>query len=373
MRIWKTWTAACAAGALAAALGAVAHAEGPGGPAMEFAMLGDDEMSPPMAFEFGPMPAMGDHDVTFLWAREGVDAQPVKNAPYSADAVTETTQTLADGNRIVRKTTSSVARDGEGRTRREHALPAMGPLLAPGVPAHNVFIHDPVAKTHWMLDTDHKIARRMGPMPPLPPLPPPPPGAPRANRPPAPPRPPMPPPPPDGVDAPEPPDATDAPIVEIERIELPPGAEGQGPAHFERHVTIERHGPGGPDGPWAGQRRPAKTEPLGKRTIEGVEAEGTRSVVTIPAGEMGNERPIEIVSERWYSPHLRTVVMSRHSDPRMGETVFRLTNVVQAEPDRSLFEVPSDYKVEKAKHQPMQDVIIRRGPRPGPPPPPPSE
>jgi hypothetical protein len=180
----------------------------------------------------------------------------------------------------------------------------------------------------------------------------------------------MPPAPPDAADAPEPPDA---PIVEVERFEVAPGAPGEGPGHFERHVTIEGHGPGGPGDGWAGNGRDARTEPLGKRTIEGVEAEGTRSVVTIPAGELGNERPIEIVSERWYSPHLRTVVMSRHSDPRMGETVYRLTNVVQAEPDRSLFEVPSDYKVEKARHSPMHDVIIRRGPRRPDATPPPSE
>jgi hypothetical protein len=51
-----------------------------------------------------------------------------------------------------------------------------------------------------------------------------------------------------------------------------------------------------------------------------------RTTITIPAGEIGNERAIEIVSERWYSPELQLVVMTRHSDPRTGETVYRLTN-----------------------------------------------
>ena len=91
----------------------------------------------------------------------------------------------------------------------------------------------------------------------------------------------------------------------------------------------------------------AKTEELGTRTIEGVEAQGTRTTVTIPAGEIGNERPIEIVSERWYSNELQTVVMSRHADPRFGETTYRLANVSRAEPDKALFEVPSDYTVEE--------------------------
>ena len=88
-------------------------------------------------------------------------------------------------------------------------------------------------------------------------------------------------------------------------------------------------------------------EQLGKQNIEGVEAEGTRTTVTIPAGEIGNERPIEIVSERWYSPELQLVVMTRHSDPRFGETTYKLTNINRTEPAKSLFEVPSDYTIKE--------------------------
>ena len=88
-----------------------------------------------------------------------------------------------------------------------------------------------------------------------------------------------------------------------------------------------------------------KKESLGKQTIEGVEAEGTRITTTIPAGEIGNELPIEIVSESWFSSELHTVVLTRHSDPRFGESTYRLTNINRSEPARSLFEVPSDYTV----------------------------
>src|SRR5262245_45665642 len=91
-----------------------------------------------------------------------------------------------------------------------------------------------------------------------------------------------------------------------------------------------------------------KTESLGKQTIEGIEAEGARSVITIPEGRIGNDRPIEIISERWYSPELQTVVLSKHNDPRFGESVYRLTNINRAEPAQTLFEVPADYKVEEA-------------------------
>lgn len=96
-----------------------------------------------------------------------------------------------------------------------------------------------------------------------------------------------------------------------------------------------------------GERVKPVRESLGKQTIEGVETEGTRTTITFPAGVMGNERPINIVSERWYSPELQTVVLSKNSDPRFGETTYRLTNINRSEPARTLFEVPTDYTVKE--------------------------
>lgn len=90
----------------------------------------------------------------------------------------------------------------------------------------------------------------------------------------------------------------------------------------------------------------AKTESLGTKPVEGVTAVGTRTTVTIPAGQEGNERPMQTVTESWYSPDLQMVVLFKRSDPRTGETVTRYTNIVRAEPAHSLFEVPSDYKIE---------------------------
>jgi len=89
----------------------------------------------------------------------------------------------------------------------------------------------------------------------------------------------------------------------------------------------------------------SKDESLGAQTIEGVRAEGMRTTVTLPAGSIGNDLPIDIVSERWYSPELQTVVMTKRNDPRMGETVYQLTNLSRNEPARSLFEAPADYTV----------------------------
>jgi hypothetical protein len=89
----------------------------------------------------------------------------------------------------------------------------------------------------------------------------------------------------------------------------------------------------------------AKKESLGKQTIEGVEAEGTRWTRTIPAHEIGNTLPIEIVNESWYSHELQVMVMTKHRDPRTGEVTWRLTNIRRSEPDRSLFQIPADYTV----------------------------
>jgi len=79
--------------------------------------------------------------------------------------------------------------------------------------------------------------------------------------------------------------------------------------------------------------------------MEGVEAQGTRTTMTIPSGTFGNERPIEIVSEIWFSPALHTAVLTKRIDPRMGETIMRLTNIRLEEPDPSLFQIPPDYTV----------------------------
>jgi hypothetical protein len=90
-----------------------------------------------------------------------------------------------------------------------------------------------------------------------------------------------------------------------------------------------------------------KKESLGKQAIEGVECTGTKETATIPAGAVGNERAIETVTERWYSPELQLEIMTKTTDPRFGETTYRLGNIVRAEQPKSLFEVPADYKLEE--------------------------
>jgi hypothetical protein len=254
---------------------------------------------------------------SYISSEFSFDGAVVKNAPYSAEAVSETTQRLADGNRISQKSTTQMYRDSEGRTRREETLGAIGPWASGSEPVRTVFINDPVSKTNWVLDSRAKVARKM-PMPEVHTLPAP------AN----------------GQQA----GAAGAITVQgdfVKRVGVTTGNVAFGVA-------------GVPGPPLAGitmampaipMGENAKTESLGTQVIEGIRADGTRSTMTIPANAMGNDLPIEIVSERWYSPDLQTVVTSKRSDPRMGETVYRLTNVSRNEPSRSLFDVPADYTV----------------------------
>ncbi len=101
---------------------------------------------------------------------------------------------------------------------------------------------------------------------------------------------------------------------------------------------------------WAGSNAAnLKTEQLGTKTISGLQAVGTRMTRTIPAGEIGNQNPIEVITERWYSSDLQLTLLETHSDPMMGTMTIKLVNVNRGEPDASLFQVPSDYKLMSGK------------------------
>ncbi len=88
--------------------------------------------------------------------------EAVLGAPFSAETVTETIQNLADGNRIERRTMSTIARDGHGRIRREQALPAIGPVV-PAPEVRIVTISDPAERVLYLLDSARKTATKSRP------------------------------------------------------------------------------------------------------------------------------------------------------------------------------------------------------------------
>lgn len=287
-------------------------------PDREFTFEMEREMQSPE----GPPPPGLPGDFVFLATEMSFGGKVVKGAPYSAQAITESVQTLSDGNRIVNKSTAAIYRDSEGRTRREQTLRAIGSFANGGEAPQTIFISDPVAGTSYALDPRTHVARKMPPMHFKFDFKVPPPFGDKAGA------------------LPEAPpiERVEPGQVEIERAEIAVAAAPN--ANFM----------------WGWGNHVASTESLGKQNVEGVEAEGTRSTVTIPAGEIGNERPIEIVNERWYSSELQTVVMTRHSDPRFGESSYRLTNIDRSEPAKSLFEVSADYTLKSGAVIPGDSV-----------------
>jgi hypothetical protein len=264
----------------------------------------------------------------------------VKGAPYSADEVNETNQVLADGTRIHREIKTSVFRDSEGRMRRETP--------------ENITITDPVANVTYILNpktmTGQKLQmatgnftflRNSGP------------GAALTST-------------PATFTVTSDNDGPVSVIVNGEKLDEKAMAEAMAKAKESGHtVTYERRitttdGPGsiavvaggasvGGMVMAASARRRVAGEPLGKQMIEGVSAEGTRHITTIDAGAIGNDRPISVTSESWYSEDLQMQVMSKRTDPRTGDETFRMTNIRRGEPGGYLFQPPAGYQINERK------------------------
>jgi hypothetical protein len=235
----------------------------------------------------------GPGDFAFVRPEFGLAGKLVKGAPYAAQAVTQYNQTLADGNHIQRTTTASVARDSEGRTRTERSVGAIGQMTGSGGSLKATFINDPVAGTSYVLDANRHTARQM-------------------------------------------------PAMTNRRHQEQAGVQGAGGSSRS-----------GTESARAGMRQRAmaglKTEDLGTQVIDGLAVQGKRVSHTITAAQASSERNIEVVTETWYSPELQMVVMSKTSDPRFGESVYKLTNISRAEPDPALFKVPSDYQLQQGR------------------------
>ena len=254
----------------------------------------------PQTGAVAPLPVVaGSPDVDFISMPIGLGGETVTGAPYSAEAVTAVAQTLADGNRISRESKAAVYRDTAGRTRREEGLAIIGAAVGGPEDRQQVQITDPQAGITYILDMRNRTAHKLT--------------VPKVAL----------------AQASAPSAAAGAGTFELPLPPPPPGS--QGTVFFRRGVFANS--------------KPPIVEHLGRQIVEGIEAEGTRSTTTIPAGQIGNELPLHIVSERWVSPELKVLVLSRQTDPRFGETAYRLTNIVRAEPSPDLFEPPPEFTV----------------------------
>src|ERR1035441_6835882 len=273
-----------------------------------------------------------------------VKGMTVIGAPYSGEEVNEATQTLADGTRIHRETKTTVYRDSQGRTRRE----------APD----NITITDPAASVTYFLDpktmTGQKLTMvggsytimRSGSF-----------GGSLA------------PPGPSSFTMTSSADGPASITLNVNGVPLDDKAVAEAMAKakasgstqtiaYERREVTTAVGSGGGSGIGVGGAaggvfglaiKKTAGESLGKQMMEGVNAEGTRYVSTIDVGAIGNDRPIQISSESWYSADLQMVIMSKHSDPRTGDESFRVTNISRGEPAAYLFQLPVGYQIGERK------------------------
>jgi hypothetical protein len=247
--------------------------------------------------------------ISFDQAKIAVQTRTIANAPYSGETAIETVQVLGDGNRIVRKSTTRICRDSAGRTRQETvSADGQTTMVAINDPATGVsYTFEPGTNTATrsnMMIVRH-VTKKDGSSETV-----------TSSA--------------DAVTA-----SADRTRVESEltaRVTLAEGAAGV--------MTMRVTQDGAP-----GVKGETTSEDLGQQTIDGVLAKGTRTTTLIPAGAIGNEQPLRVVSEEWFSPDLQVLVLTKHSDPRVGETTYRLTNVTRAEPAHSLFELPAGYTV----------------------------
>ena len=261
--------------------------------------------------DFGPMAGMG--------LRMG--GKLVNNAPYSAEVISERQQNLSDGNQIVNKTVSMSYRDSAGRTRQE--------VRDDKGEVRTVTIHDPASRSTVILNPRNKTALRIAPPPRLEQL--------RKEgklpqerreiilrR--------------SGDDEDNVRIVSEGGPIQIDAREM------RGNGRFPNEFMLGPVGGAFADMKWS---RKATVRELGVRDIEGIKAEGKLRSYEIPAGEVGNRNPIVVADESWFSPELQITVLTKHSDPRMGDNTYRVAAIKREEPAAALFSIPADYTVKE--------------------------
>jgi hypothetical protein len=241
-------------------------------------------------------------------------APVVTGAPYSAEEVSDQTQTLADGTHITQKTRiTKFFRDSEGRTRKERPL-FLGNVMLNSTSEFDdamiVEINDPISGFRYVLDTYNRVAHRFS--------------------------------------RPESAENASAPVRYTQEIRTLPQPTTSASARQAQASAPPR--PAGPE---------TSTESLGTQVIEGVSAEGKRFTRTFPVGTIGNDRPIVSVSEFWVSADLNMTLLSKHSDPRTGEQITRMRNISRSEPDAALFRAPADYQLVDENSDHVEIKIVR--------------
>jgi len=330
-----------------------------------------DDSLPTITVQIAPPPIS--ISSAFLGVSSPLGAQPAQGKPMAAEFVTEHHQSFTDGNQISRATRSSIYRDAQGRIRRESQLSVPG--LPAGVVASTfITIVDHHVGFGYVLDPQEMVAHRYelnGPAPSY---------IARLSA--------------QGsgsalfssqtVNSPAAGGGAPAPAASSEshwrlhgfarRMKqsndapaLPSGATGSSAANHANSGFLPEDSSiaNAPtmriDQPFLAAPNPVRTENLGEQTILGFRTTGTRVITTLPAGQIGDDRPIDIVSEQWFSPDLELVMRSLHRDPWAGEFTTTVTRISRGDQSATLFEVPASYKVIDAAEEREHHVLDGHG------------
>jgi len=231
----------------------------------------------------GWIAAPGSTTVTVRSTRPDGQTGPVLGRPFSATEVRLTTQTLADGTHVNQAENSAFHRDGQGRMRTESRS--------------RILIYDPVAGFIYNLNPADKTYQKT-------------------------------------------PIHGTASIAVVgnstwirQTSERPVGPVASVTAHgvpFHSEPVTQ-----------------SSTEDLSPQVINGIGVKGSRVTMTIPKGTFGNDREVQVINERWFSDSLQVLVKSTNTDPRFGVSSYELTNILQAPPDPTMFQVPADYTLSR--------------------------
>jgi hypothetical protein len=231
----------------------------------------------------------GSNTVTVHITSPAGQTGPVQQKPFSATEVRHTQQTLEDGTHIDHTDSSHFYRDTEGRMRDESTT---GVLLFDPVAGHTYEI-DPKSKTYKLWPVASKGSTTIAAF------------------------------------------THNSHSFSNGKQGPPQPVETAQKDHVPYHAEpVEKF----------------DTEDLGTRMVDGVLCHGSRTTMIIPVATLGNDRDIKLVDERWFSDDLQSLVKSINSDPRFGVTTYELTNIVQSDPDQSLFDIPSNYTLVEQSH-----------------------
>ena len=359
---------AAVAQAAASADSAVSSSDAPHSSTPVAVAPGADDSLPPITVQIAPPPIS--ISSSMIGVAGPLGAQAATGKPLSAEFLTVHHQSFTDGNHISRSTTSMIYRDAEGRIRRESQLSVPG-LPASDASATFITIVDHRLGYGWVLNPQEMVAHRY--------------------------------------------DLNDSGPSYVAHVSAQGSGGGFGSPdskpssdsaavaaenpHWRAHVFAPHHSHPWPDaaaspaggakpdagsGPFASSFQledtgfasapnmridqpflaapnPVRTENLGEQMLLGYRVHGTRVITTVPSGEIGNDRPIDIVSEQWFSPDLELVMRSVHRDPWGGEFTTTVNRLKRGDQPAWLFEVPSAYKVIDSDTEREHHILDSRG------------